>query len=112
MPIFCWSLGITFLLSGLGVFLRDLNQAMLAVTTILMYASAVFYRIEQVPPQFQTLVRLNPVAYFCEQSRNLAVRGLPLDWVWYGGVLAAGTVFMMLSYGVFMRMKHTFADVI
>ena len=92
------------MLSALGVFIRDLNQAMLAVTTILMYASAVFYRIDQVPVQIQTVVRLNPVAFFCEQSRDLAVRGLPMDWHWYGGVFLGGLVFTMLAvHGVHAR---------
>ena len=112
LPVFCWSLGVTLVLSALGVFIRDLNQAMLALTTILMYASAVFYRIDQVPEQMQTIVRLNPVAFFCEQSRNLAVRGFPMDWHWYGGVLLVGLLFTMAAYTVFMRVKHTFADVI
>ncbi len=111
--ILCWAMGVTYLLSALGVFLRDLNQAMLALTTILMYASAVFYRIEQVEdPVYQTIVRLNPIAFLCEQSRNLAVRGLPMDWHAYGGVLAVGIVFAGIGYGVFMGVKRSFADVV
>ena len=111
-PIFCWGLGITLALSALGVFIRDLNQAMLAFTTILMYASAVFYPLDRVPLALQHYVRLNPVAFFCEQSRNLAVGGLPMDWPWYGWVSVSGLVFVMLAYTMFMRVKHTFADVI
>ena len=111
--IFFWATGITYLLSALGVFLRDLNQAMLAVTTILMYASAVFYRIDQVEePAYQTIVRLNPIAFLCEQSRNLAVRDVALDWHGYGVVLAAGFVFAVIGYAVFMRVKRSFADVV
>ena len=90
-----------------------LNQAMLAFTTILMYASAVFYSINQVElPLFQKILGYNPVAFFCEQSRNLAVLGMPMDWHWYGRVFLAGLAFMMLAYTVFMRVKHTFADVV
>lgn len=110
--IFCWALGLTYCLSALGVFVRDLVQAMLALTTILMYASAVFYRIEQIPPQYQIYFRFNPIAFFCQQSRELAVRGLPMEWSWYVGMLAAGVVFAVIGYGVFMSAKHAFADVV
>ncbi len=111
--IFVWATGVTYLLSAVGVFLRDLNQAMLAVTTILMYASAVFYRIDQVEePAYQAIVRLNPIAFLCEQSRNLAVRGLPMDWHGYGVVLAAGAAFAFVGYAVFMSVKRSFADVV
>lgn len=112
-PIFFWAAGVTYLLSALGVFLRDLNQAMLAVTTILMYASAVFYRIDQVEePAYQAIVRANPIAFLCEQSRNLSVRDLPMDWQGYGFVLGLGIAFAALGYGVFMRVKRSFADVV
>ncbi len=111
-PIFCWALGVTYLLSAVGVFVRDLIQAMLALTTVLMYASAVFYRVEQVPPQYQVYIRYNPIAYFCQQSRDLAVRGFPVQWSWYAGVFAAGLVFAGIGYGVFMRAKPAFADVV
>ncbi len=111
-PIFCWALGVTYLLSAVGVFVRDLIQAMLALTTVLMYASAVFYRIEQVPAQYQIYIRYNPIAYFCQQSRDLAIRGFPVQWSWYAGVCAAGVMFAALGYGVFMRAKPAFADVV
>jgi lipopolysaccharide transport system permease protein len=111
-PIICWSLGATWLLSALGVFLRDLNSIMLAVTTILMYASAVFYPIDRVPLEYQGIVRLNPLAFFSEESRNLTVWGAPLDWVGYGWSLLGGLIFMQMGYTAFMRTKHAFADVI
>ncbi len=110
--IFCWALGLTYLLSAVGVFVRDLIQAMLALTTVLMYASAVFYRIEQVPAQYQVYIRYNPIAYFCQQSRDLSVRGFPLGWHWYAGMSGTGAVFALIGYGVFMRAKPAFADVV
>ncbi len=110
--IFCWALGLTYILSALGVFVRDLVQAMLAVTTVLMYASAVFYRIDQVPVQYQSFLRFNPIAFFCQQSRDLSVRGFPMEWHGYLGMLAAGTVFAAVGYRVFMTAKPAFADVV
>ena len=90
-----------------------MNQSRLAVTTILMYASAVFYRVDQVEePAYQAIVRLNPIAFLCEQSRNLAVRDLPMDWSGYGVVLGCGVVFAVVGYGVFMSVKRSFADVV
>ena len=110
--IFCWALGITYLFAALGVFVRDLTQAVLALTTVLMYASAVFYRIDGVPEEYRRFLRLNPIAYFCEQSRDLAVRGLPMQWHGYANVLALGIAVAAIGYGVFMRAKPAFADVV
>jgi lipopolysaccharide transport system permease protein len=116
VPIIFWALAITWIVSALGAFLRDLNEVMLALTQILMYASAIFYsfaRLKQIAfTSVQTLVRLNPLAYFSEQSRNLVVWGEPMDWTSYGWVTFTGMLAMIFSYKIFMNVKPAFADVI
>ncbi len=115
VPITFWALGITWLVSALGAFLRDLNEVMLALTQILMYASAVFYpldRLDKVPASIQAIIRLNPLTYFSEQSRNLVVWGDLMDWHAYGWVTLEGFVFMLVGYKLFMNVKQAFADVI
>ena len=114
-PIIFWALGITWIVSALGAFLRDLNEVMLALTQILMYASAVFYplsRLDKVPASVQTIIRLNPLSFFSEQSRNLVVWGEPMNWSAYGWVTLSGLIAMILGYKVFMNVKQAFADVI
>lgn len=111
-PVIFWALGITWIISALGAFLRDLNEIMLALTQILMYASAVFYPLERVPPEIQSILRLNPLTFFSEQSRNLVVWGEPMNWVSYGWVTMSGAIAMVLGYKLFMSVKHAFADVV
>ncbi len=112
VPITCWALGIMWLFSALGAFLRDLSEGMVAVTQILMYISAVFYPLSRVPPAVQTYVRLNPLTFFSEASRNLVVWGEPMNWVGYGWVTLTGVIIMVVGYKVFMNVKPAFADVI
>jgi lipopolysaccharide transport system permease protein len=116
LPLFAYALGTAWLLAALGVFLRDLNEVVLAATTILMYASAVFYPIsvvsDKVPALFQPLVQLNPIAHLIEQSRQISVAGRTLDLADYGWQMLGGSLCMLLGYVVFMRVKHAFADVI
>ncbi len=94
LPITFWALAITWLVAALGAFLRDLNEVMLALTQILMYASAVFYSLagmaanKNVPPALRQLIQLNPLAYLSEASRRLVVWGQPMEWVAYGWVTA------------------------
>ena len=70
VPITAWALAITWIVSALGAFLRDLNEIMLALTQILMYASAVFYslagprwRTRTCRRQLRTLIQYNPLAH-------------------------------------------------
>ena len=112
VPLCALSLGVGWLISAQGVFLRDLGQVAIALTNILMYASAVFYSSNRVPPEMQPIVRLNPMAFLCEQSRETFVWGEALDWSRYGWTLLVSVVVMFLGYGVFMRVRHAFADVL
>ncbi len=118
LPITFWALAITWLVAALGAFLRDLNEVMLALTQILMYASAVFYSLagmaanKNVPPALRQLIQLNPLAYLSEASRRLVVWGQPMEWVAYGWVTGAGLIAMICGYKLFMNVKQAFADVI
>ena len=111
-PITFWALGLTWLVSALGAFLRDLNEVMLALTQILMYASAVFYPLDRVPPGIRGYLELNPLTFFSEQSRNLVVWGEPMNWTAYGWVTLTDAVFMVVGCRVFVGVKQAFADVI
>ena len=113
LPITFWALGMTWLVSALGAFVRDLNEIMIALTQILMYSSAVFYPISRVQPlALQEVIRLNPLAFFSEQSRNLIVWGEPMNWTGYGWVTLSGAIAMVIGYKLFMNVKPAFADVI
>ena len=115
LPVLAYGLGTAWLLSAVGVFLRDLNEVVLAATTVLMYASAVFYSLSTVAtraPQFEPYVRLNPLAHIIEQSRRVSVVGAPLDFADYGWQVFGGLIGMGVGYAVFMRVKPAFADVI
>ncbi len=115
VPVTFWALSIAWLTTALGAFLRDLSEIMAALTQILMYASAIFYTLgslDKVPAPIQTIIWLNPLAFFSEQSRNLVVWGEAMDWQGYGWVTLTGGVAMLISYKIFMNVKPAFADVV
>ncbi|MBV9127755.1 MAG: ABC transporter permease [Verrucomicrobia bacterium] len=113
LPIALLALGLTWLFAALGVFFRDLTELVAPLTQLLMYASAIFYSVEKAPPALQPILRINPLAFLTEQSRNLAVWGdAGLDWHGYGIFTLVGALLATLGYGIFQRLKHAFADVL
>ena len=112
LPLIALSLGITWLLASLGVFLRDINSLVPVLMVIIMFASAIFYSISRVPPGFLPIVLYNPLATVIDQTRNAVLWGVPPAWGRYGFVLAGSVVAMILGYTFFMRTKSAFADVI
>ena len=76
LPLVSGCLALGWLLSALGVYLRDLGQVIGVSTNLLMFMSAVFYPLSALPHQWQPLLQLNPLVPLIEQTRRVAVAGL------------------------------------
>ena len=104
--------GIVWFLSSLGVFLRDLKQAIGVVTTALMFLSPIFYPIESISPTYQKLIYINPLTVIVEASRDVVVWGRLPDWQALGLYALAACLFAWFSFNWFERSRKGFADVL
>lgn len=112
LPLVSCCLALGWLLSALGVFLRDLGQVIGVFVNLLMFLSAVFYPLSSLPPQWQPLLQLNPLVLVIEQTRRVAVNGqLPsLSYLLWGGLI--GLLACELSFRSFQKARRGFADVL
>ena len=111
-PLIPLALGIAFLFSALGVFLRDLQQVAGPFSLVLMYASAVFYSAQMVPAPIWVFLKYNPLLHIIEQARATLLWHQPMDWFWLAYSFAFG--FAVLGFGLFSfkKLKPAFADVL
>jgi lipopolysaccharide transport system permease protein len=111
-PLILASLGIAWFLASIGVFVRDIGHITGVITTVLMFTSAVFYPIENLPEAYQPWLRLNPLVLIITESRKVLVFGNQPDWLVLGLTLILG--FMIASGGFwwFQKTRKGFADVI
>ncbi len=111
-PLALMTLGVTWMFSWAGVFLRDLNQIAGILTTALLFLSPVFYTIERIPESLRPLYALNPFVPLIESFRGaLFANRFPDN----PGLLAVGAgawAVAWLGYIGFMRTKKGFADVL
>jgi lipopolysaccharide transport system permease protein len=111
IPLVLFTLGSTWFLSSLGVFLRDIQALLRPLVMILMYASAIFYPPAKVPMAFRPLVDWNPLSVMIEQVRRTILWGMPLEWEAWAFVTGCAVIVFFGGYAFFMRSKHAFADV-
>ena len=111
LPLILLTLGLSWLFSSVGVFIRDINAIVPVALTILMFASAIFYSLNRVPAQFQSLFLFNPIALVVHETRNVLLWGIPPAWGRLALLWAASLVIMVAGYAFFMRTKRAFADV-
>lgn len=73
-----WLLPGCYLLSLLGLFIRESRQVFPFILTMLMYLSPIMYQPEALPERFRPLMQWNPMADVLAIVQHL-IHGLPLD---------------------------------
>lgn len=110
-PLVLITLGLTWILASLGVFLRDLRQLVALLTMGLMFLTPIFYPVSAVPPQYAWALALNPIAPVVENARLALMFGHWPDWGALGLHLVVGYAIAWIGLVWFLKTKKGFADV-
>ena len=71
--LLAFNLGMGLILSALFVIFRDIQYLWSVFTQLLMYVSAIFYRVDQYGPMTQNLFLANPVYLFIKYFRTVVI---------------------------------------
>jgi lipopolysaccharide transport system permease protein len=97
---------------GLGAFTKDVAHLMISIVPIMMFATPIFYTLDQIPPEFVPWLKLNVVGDYIEMLRALVMHGQLPNLVMYFVCLIVSYVVFLLGYAFFMRYKSVIVDVI
>jgi len=112
MPLVLMTMGFSWFLASLGVYLRDIAQMMGMLTTILMFLSPIFYPISALPEDYRGLFMMNPITPTVETVRDVLIWGKDLDWAVFGMCFVLSLVIVCLGFAWFQKTRKGFADVI
>ena len=112
LPLLFITLGLSWFLSSLGVFLRDVSQVITVLITVLMFMSPIFYSVEAMPEKYRPFIRTNPLTTVIEQVRGVMIWGKPIDWHVWGWFVPASMVVAWLGFVWFQKTRKGFADVL
>jgi lipopolysaccharide transport system permease protein len=110
IPLVLVTLGLSWLLSAIGVFIRDLQSAISPLLMILMFLSSVFYSISAVPQAVRPIINANPMAQLIELTRDAVVWAITPNWYIVSGLYALSLLIFFFGYRVFRLSKTAFAD--
>jgi len=111
-PILFITMGFSWLLASLGVYLRDINQLVTISTTVLMFLSPIFYPISSLPIKYQHFLQLSPLTPAIEGIRDVLFWGnLPGIWT-YSLYLVICIILSWLGFAWFQKLRTGFADVL
>jgi len=111
LPLLLGCLALSWLLSALGVFLRDLGQLIAVAVSMLMFMSPIFFPLSALPSRWQPLLALNPLAGLIEETRQVLVAGRMPNLSHLMLSIAVTLCLCELSFRSFGKAKRAFADV-
>lgn len=112
LPIALFSLGLTWALAALGVYLRDVAQVVGIFTTALMFLSPIFYPVSALPEAYRPLMQLNPLTPGIEQARDILFWGRLPDLNTFGLSMLSGLLVAWAGFACFQKIRKGFADVL
>jgi len=103
-------LGLTFILSALTVFVRDIDHFVSVILMLGFYATPIVYQGEMLPKKFQIFLKLNPMAQLVEAYRSILyyhrLPDMTMLVVWGLGSVAL----LVVGYLIFKKLEKSFVE--
>jgi lipopolysaccharide transport system permease protein len=112
LPLILLTMGVTWFVASLGVFMRDIGQTTGIVTTVMLFLSPVFFPVSALPEEYRPLLQLNPLTFVIEQAREVLIWGKPLDWTGFAVYCVLAVTIAWLGLFWFQKTRKGFADVL
>lgn len=112
LPVCLAGLGVSWILSSLGAFLRDLANIVELAITVLFFITPIFYSFDRIPARFRDWLQFNPMVHVIQGVRGALLDHTTPDWLWFGWALAGSSLLALCGYAFFMKSKRAFADVL
>ncbi len=112
LPLCALTLGLGWFLSSMGVFARDIGQAITILLQLLFFMSAIIYPVSAIPELVRPYALLNPLIFIIENSRRTLIWGLQVEWYAWFAVTVLSFIIMQTGYVWFMKSKRSFSDLL
>ncbi|MHA1538844.1 MAG: ABC transporter permease [Alphaproteobacteria bacterium] len=112
LPFLILVIGLIKIMATLGVFVRDIGQITGMISSILLFASPVFYPITRLPEALQPFIYLNPITHIIIETRNVTLHGTAPDFKALGIYMIIALSVYALSNWIFKKARPHFADVL
>ena len=112
LPLVLLTLGISWFLASVGVYLRDIGQVTGVLATAMLFLCTAMFSIDALPESYRWLLMINPLSFIIDQARDVALWGLLPNWSGLGIYTICAFVAFYLGYISFRLTRRGFADVI
>jgi ABC-2 type transport system permease protein len=104
VTMFFFNVGVGLILSALFIFFRDMDYLWGVFLQLLMYGSAIFYKIDNFSPDLQIVFACNPVYRHIAYFREVVLGGTVPSWETH--LVLVGFAFGAFIVGMFMYKRY------
>ncbi|MCR8745457.1 ABC transporter permease [Romboutsia lituseburensis] len=111
---FCLSLSLSYATSAIIPFFKDFGQIINIFLQIGMWMTPIMWSYDMIAPQYQWILKLNPMYYICQGYRDTLIEHV---WFWnrYNQTIYFWVVVVVLfgiGFVLFKKLKPHFSDVL
>ena len=113
IPVFLLAVGLSWMISSISVYVRDLTHLMNLITQVMFWTSGIFFNAQMVQeyPRIWMILKWNPILLGIDELRSILLWNSGLHWNRVFYLYVVGIVFWTLGFQVFSRLRQRFADV-
>lgn len=112
VPLVFTAMGLSYAISALGIYFRDVGVVLGPLITMLMFLSPVFYSLSATPEAWRDFVAWSPLTYSIEAARFAALAGEGPTLTGYLINLVLSIFTFVLGLAFFQKLRGGFADVL
>lgn len=103
-------LGISFIVSSITVYFRDLEHIIGVVLMAAFYATPIVYRLSDLPANLQVIMQLNPMTHLINAYRDIFYYHQMPDMRMLLILLGISVVLTIIGYFIFKKLQKGFAE--
>jgi lipopolysaccharide transport system permease protein len=112
LPLVILTVGMGWISSALGVYLRDIGQIAGVIAAAMLFLSSAIIPVESVPASYRIVFELNPLTFIINQVREVVIWGRLPDWTGLALYTLIACVVAFIGHRLFNKLRVGFADVL
>lgn len=112
LPLLVLTIGVMWVLSAIGVYVRDIAQITVMISSVLLFISPVFFPLSGLSPKLQSIAIWNPLTLIIEESRKVLILNEWPNWTYLATYLGLAILIAWAGFWWFQKVRKGFADVL
>lgn len=112
VSLLLFATAVALLFGALQVFVRDVEQLLSQVMSVLFYATPILYPMSLVPSWLASIMQWNPLVHVLESIRNAVLNTVDTTWLSIGLQMLGASFVFYLARRFFLRLSPYFEDMV